>query len=605
MARKAKTRRTSKAKKQEIVAKRQEALAGANGSTASDWPLPDGATADTTVVDKGTGRGRQPSPGMTERSKRVREWKRLKRNELLAEAEVQQKVLSEAEAKRLADKAYEEFRVSRNYKALWKAFEASEPSSVSVDRRDVNDNIELAAVLWHPIWRWLTSWLLTKNGSRGFAAKRRLVLGVFIRCAVILGRPEIARHRRTLLEGHTQASWAHGYPDAGPARNHFYESMKVMLRNKPAAVLNHVNIALLRQLAELRDENGELKHPSIGKVAIVDGSLVQADVEQTAAVDDEHRSLLYGVDRDMVTPVVYRDPKTGKYRDFTVGYKLMVLVDMATTLPMVFCLIPARGNERQAARVLLDILFAIWPDCPHEILVGDAAFDNDEAFAHDLVFRQGIHPIFARHGKVSGRHDHAETEGVPRCGCGELMKLHDTVDYFTAKRRAEEGIPRGEEAGLQARIRWNCVNGTCKQVSTRPFKNPRLYTYYPRCGEHKRARERSVYLLRRLAVESVFSSLQHLGLAGKGHERPGWAHDPEMDWLLALGLTYLTARRVAHETGMYEAAEAECSGLGLREQPSRQNPAPGPTAEELAETERRREEMLGEAHPPASWPEEW
>jgi hypothetical protein len=253
---------------------------------------------------------------------------------------------------------------------------------------------------------------------------------------------------------------------------------------------------------------------------------------------------------------------------------------------------------------MLRILFEMWPNCPLETLAGDSLYDGDEAFSFELVFDWGIQPVFVQHGKWSRKLDHHGTNGVPRCPCG-AMKRKDTDNFYTAARRQREGIQRGERAPrLDARIRWVCPNGlpTHRGTTTRPADNARLYTFYPRGGEHELAYQRAAMLLRRNAVESVFSSLGEMGLAGKDHERPGWAGDVEVAWLLSCGFLYLTARRLAHETGAYEAARREAEELGLLEQPLLVNPAPGPSEFELARVRHDRRAAVGEERAPESWP---
>lgn len=563
-------------------------------ATVADLP-PDFRQAP--VIQQGpTGR----SPGLAPRSKRVREWQYLKRIELQEEARKGGKELSPQGLQRAVEKAWDEFLADQSSSAVLKQFEATAPTSQAPNSSQVNREVEIAACLRHPVLRWLSDLMLGKTNARGFKARRKLVLAVFLRMAFSFGRPEVVKVREELLCGHTLASWAHDYPDEGPASKHFYESLHCMLRSKPAEALVHTNLELYRQLIEQRESSGDLRHPNAAKVAIVDGCLIPANVPQRSPKDEEHRGILYGPGRERVEDVVYTDSQ-GRLQRFVAGYKLMTLVDVATNQAMVFCICPADCSERQAALHLLRLLFRLWPECPLEILVGDGLYHNDVEFLRELIFELGVQPCFPdTAGKYRADLEHVKTKGVPGCGCGELMKLKDVDPLLNAKSRAKKGMARGQMAPTGARLRWVCERGLCKPTYTRPFDDPRLYTYLPRAGDHPRAALRSALLHRRNAVESYFARLHALGLGGKAN-RPAWAKDHEVDWLLGMGIVSLTARRLAHETGLYAAAEGEAEALGLMDQPSHAVPAPGPSEEELAAAQRDREGRLGPVSAPQTW----
>jgi hypothetical protein len=75
------------------------------------------------------------------------------------------------------------------------------------------------------------------------------------------------------------------------------------------------------------------------------------------------------------------------------------------------------------------------------------------------------------------------------------------------------------------------------------------------------------------------------GPAGFGRDRydaPQWAHDHEVQWLFGMGAIAMTARRIVHETGLYDEVLDEARKLGLLTRPSLSNPTPGPTASSLS-----------------------
>lgn len=281
----------------------------------------------------------------------------------------------------------------------------------------------------------------------------------------------------------------------------------------------------------------------------------------------------------------------------------MLIADTASTLPLVWSLVPANADERKETLALLKVLFRLWPECPMEVLVGDGLYDKSKDFAHELVFGYGIQPIFPKTGGYSRHLPHVATDGIPVCACKEPMVFKDTDgNLFTAAQRAKLGIPRGQEAPrLDGRLRWKCAAGVCKTKSARPVDDPRLYTYHHRGGDHKLAYLRKALMLRRNAVESIFASVKHLGLGGRAVDRPSWADDDEMDWLVSTALVFQTGRRLIHEGGLYERAHDELERLELLEQPTLQRPAPGPSARALAaELTLRWGAIEGEAAP-RSW----
>ena len=566
----------------------------AAGSAAAANPLTGSEYAGAEVIEQALPRR---FPGLTRRPKRLREWLHLKAIEIrranpqLPADEVQQR----------AEQALEELYKSGTGPELMREFEASAPTSESVRPTDICQEAEMAAARWLGPIRWLISLLLEKTNRRGFSASRAIVIACFLQMAFGRERPEILATHKKLLRGHTLLSWSHDYPDEGPQYKTVCESLEKMLHCKPARAAVHCNIELIRQLAERTGPKGKPIHPDIGKIGIVDGMLVESDVPQIAGKDAGHRRILRGPGREKVRPVVYT--QNGNISRFCHGYKVLLVADMATTLPLVWSLMPASADERAETLRLLRRLFEMWPECPMEVLVGDSLYDHSKDFAHDLVFKWGIQPLFPRAGEYSRHLPHVDTDGIPVCACGELMAYKDTDGrIYDARKRAKEGIPRGQEAPrLDGRLRWKCVNGRCKMKSTRPVDDPRLYTFYHRGGNHRLAFRRKALLLRRNAVESIFASTKHLGLAGKGVDRPGWADDDEMDWLLSCGLLYQTARRLVHERGLYEIAEAEADELGLLEQPSEDCPAPGPTAHELAGAREAREKVLEKPLEPRSW----
>lgn len=193
---------------------------------------------------------------------------------------------------------------------------------------------------------------------------------------------------------------------------------------------------------------------------------------------------------------------------------------------------------------------------------------------------------------------------VPVCYCtGEArpMKFKQRKGKWCGpKQRLEGNLPRGEwdPDGTSLRYEFVCPDGMCPNRTTRPWTDPRIHTVLPHTGEGYQASLRRVLLRQRNIVESHYAALQRLGLQGRGVERPAWANDVEVHWMLALGATFLTARRLVFESGLYDEVLSECQGLRLLDDAGRRCPAPGPTVRELAAATTTRNRRLGPPAPP-------
>jgi hypothetical protein len=121
----------------------------------------------------------------------------------------------------------------------------------------------------------------------------------------------------------------------------------------------------------------------------------------------------------------------------------------------------------------------------------------------------------------------------------------------------------------QRRPSFEVAHRYCDTVKTYFRDDVRLYPYLPRKGDSKAAALRQALLLRRNAVESVFSSIQNLGIGIGGKARIKWGGDIEMEWVLSLCCAFFTARHIAHETGGYEAAYEDAIARGLLRAPRR------------------------------------
>jgi hypothetical protein len=429
-------------------------------------------------------------------------------------------------------------------------------------------------------------------------------------------RVEIASTYGTLAEeSRPLRSWAHDYPEPTKRPTAYEAFRNTFTRLGEAGVVLQLNVAMIKKLSEIKDagityprQRGRKKGERIliGEIGIVDGTQIGAWVPQeTVKPDDlELKQILHGHGRDKASFVRHQDEK-GNTTKKNFGYSVVTIVDMASTLPFGTVFMPATGNEREALLILVRAIFEAWPECPMGTIVGDGLYNRSKATSHELVFKWGIQPIFPAARNDFGKEaPHADSEGVPTCRCEEadgrptLMKLIEADGFYTAERRARESVPRGVEAGLDARLCWECKDGKVgcgEKAYTRPRNDPRLYTYFPRQGFHARATERRVLLWRRNAVESVFATLKNLGLGRDKFECPRWAKDLAMEWLVAVGMFGIVARRMVHETGLYDEVLAEARELDLLTPATVENPSPGP--DKLA-VEKFRETRDAELDPP-------
>jgi hypothetical protein len=350
--------------------------------------------------------------------------------------------------------------------------------------------------------------------------------------------------------------WAFGYPadpsiQQGRSESAVNSTFNGMLeRHDPIACIR-LNIDAIRRLAE--------NHKDIGRYVAIDGTDYTAPVEQRSAISPSEEILLRG---GMSARMLVHGPDK-VWR----GWLLVQLIDIKSTLPLVWAILPLdKGREFQAVPLLLELLFRFWPDCPIEYLIGDREFYVEELCA-ELEFRYGAHPVFPRKGKIAPSQKWAATEGTPTCSKHGLMKLAWSEGFVEPKGRLKRGVPEDELEDLEqkARLRWECPAPGCSiKAATYPGHNARLYTYLPSQGAHRRVGRRVALLKRRNAAESLIASLKSRGVALEGQMQPRWvSSDRQAEWLAGAALLGLTLRRLAHESGAYAAAEAEARARSL------------------------------------------
>jgi hypothetical protein len=270
-----------------------------------------------------------------------------------------------------------------------------------------------------------------------------------------------------------------------------------------------------------------------------------------------------------------------------------------TSLPLVYAPFPATVDEREAATVLLEMLFWLWPDCPAEFLVGDSLYDHSNQFAIDLECKWGIHPVFSVHGRRDHQEIDGTVDGVPKCVHG-FMKREKADDFVAGTRRLKKGLRRGEDIGhRKARLRWCCVAEICPRRTTYFARDPRKHTYMPIAGDHMLRFKREALLCRRNSIEQVFSFLKMGGFFGPGALRAKWAKTlREACWAYMLPMLFMTARRLVHEMGAYDESLGLADRLGLLQSPTLWSPTPGPDPLTLAVSQ---QQLPLEIRAPGTW----
>jgi hypothetical protein len=454
----------------------------------------------------------------------------------------------EAESEKLLEE------LTRQHPLAPREFELTAPTSRCPDRSKILSKVEIAAMRSLPEAQELEQ--LLANSAGGRPTERRLPIAIFECNAWVKGGPEIRCHLQDFLGSDQLLDWAFGYPadpsiNQGLSESSVYPTLKAMLERHDPVNCIRLNIDLIRKLAQ--------DHTDIGRYAVVDGTDFTAPVEQRPANSPSEEALLR---RGMSVPVHSHGPDK-VWR----GWNLVQIIDVKSTLPLVWAILPLElGREFQAVPLLLERLFEFWPDCPLEYLIGDKEFDVAELCA-ELEFRYGVHPVFPWKGKPARNQQWGLNGGTPKCSRHGLMKLHWAEDFVGVKGRQERDIPAGDLDDLDqsARLRWRCPGPGCGvRATTYPAHAPRLYTYLPRQGEHRRVGLRAALLRRRNQVESVIASLKGVGVGLKGQMQPRWvSSDRQAEWLAGAALLGLSLRRRAHESGAYSVAASEASARTL------------------------------------------
>ncbi len=566
----------------------------------------------------------------------------------------------------LLEEAYNDVVAENLTDEDYAVLEEWEATSVCEDEDpEADEDLRAGACLLDRVLGWLYVYAARRTGAAGRTAPRRLPVAGLFRMAATSIPKRIDWTRLHGWKGQVLAAWAYQWPHADVVANAtenpasqrvvYNRAFHAVIAGLNRSLLEHVMVDAFRRLAELvttdRDGNTLRVHPMAGLALVGDGSFTEASTDPLlpARGDTVHRALkLARGGRERAATRVYGT--AGAITRQVFGYKLIVLVCVATGRPVIARLVGADADEAQVTLELLRRLRAIWPEHPCEYLVGDALYGHSLQFMRSLLFEEGIVPVFpwrsdyredAGRSQVSGRRKTAVSKyrrGVPCCKHGPMKLKQWQGTFWSAKARragqTRNGTPVGPRGVVQPdaeelKLAFECPTGGCKSTNpkhahlpeherpvlrayTTPWEHPNIFSPLPwvaanDSGPYARRRDtalRRVLLLRRNVVESVYAAIQSRGLQGRGTGRPQWCRDDEMEILLMLALTFLTVRRLVADNGTYDYAKREAKRAGALRIPDPARPYAGTTGEHLRELLVRRAAILGPLRPPQSWLDE-
>jgi hypothetical protein len=552
--------------------------------TANTDPLdPDGSSPSHTA--------RTHAPAAQRQVKRPRRGRRLRRRAskrehdclraaLRATARIEHPEFTETQIHRYAES--ELARLKKREPGVVALFEAMEMSSTAPDRKHLNPHVEMAATLAQPSISEMLRILASTPLARGPIPDLSTAVAVVVDQALRPSRCDIRSAYWDMENGQVSRRWSLNLPTAEPCESQLYRQIETITgsvaQDKPGhdpTIYIHVNLDVLRELSRLTDEHGELRHPEMFKIMILDGSRIEGPVSQVTPLNAEHLRLLTGPELAGVDYSVY--DHGGQY-DSVLGWRLVLLVDRDSGLPVIWAIVPATAYE---PRVLLDLLlpqlFELWPDCPLHTIISDNELDSAPACGA-LEARWSIHPVFTRHNakhvKATAKRGVTFTtvDGQPQCGCGtdRPMTFRGREGFLSVEQRAAKGLARGVLAPntKEARLRWICPSCkterstyALKQIGSEQWPLANDHLWYPIRGAGEHTDMHKVLCLYRNLVEQAFAIMKGIGV---GSDEPAlWAQDLGIVHLLGMHLTLRSARRLAHENGTYELLATEHDKLGL------------------------------------------
>lgn len=454
------------------------------------------------------------------------------------------------------------------------------PELMCPDSTEVASEVEARVWVEHPAMQWLIG--LASAHACGRPADRRTLFAAMLHM-VAGSRPEVKMSLRTIAQS-LLLTWALRAPDTRSSSSAAYHTLRVLTERHPAGMCIHVNVAMVLELVALTQPKGKKRRARhVLRDMTIDGTLVPANVPQRAPKGRSPRARkqnerrIAGPDRPMVQYVIYaggkvvataNDPQPAKQgfgRD-CFGYKLMELRSIKLQVSLIWTLIPAGGNEREALRALIRALYKLVPKFPMRYLVGDRAYGNDTRLIEWLDRCYGIVGVFPLHANIRKDLSYSKTGGVPKCRHGWARHL-GVRNEWAPERRWEMGLAPGVPAPGVPSHRWQCPAGQkCSEIrGTSAGEDWRLFSPLPHAGLSRLAARRAALSCYRNIQESGFSAQKHRGVGADWPPRLRLRGDDPARWVLSLARLRETAARLAHADGSYERALKRAIDLGLIE----------------------------------------
>jgi hypothetical protein len=239
------------------------------------------------------------------------------------------------------------------------------------------------------------------------------------------------------------------------------------------------------------------------------------------------------------------------WKEFTRGYRLVVIVDLLTGLPLVWVLWPGQADEAKALQYLLHLLLDSWPDLQVDALVADAAWDENWAVEWCLV-NYGIPLIAHRHPSyLSVEHSLGEFEsphiskyrgdGTLYCRKHGVAMIRNGFEFAPRIVDGQPLLPGDPSNRGGFRLRARCpVDPECGRPGLKMSHNFAALAPQPHslvAGATDQHAFRLAMFARRNANETLHSAIQignKLGLSDAARTRT--AKEPTLEALVSIAL---------------------------------------------------------------------
>lgn len=301
-----------------------------------------------------------------------------------------------------------------------------------------------------------------------------------------------------------------------------------------------------------------------GKVRLaIDGTLTRAWLKQVDKQDSREAEAAVRGRAQKAGPRYhgkqFRDTAGGVVTSsrFVRGYDLIVLVDLTTGLPLTWTLWDANRDEAKALKLLLFDLYERWPDLEADVVVADAAWDENWA-AEWCLNHYGLHLVARRHpSRIDALHTLSLFEskaislfrgdGQAICREHNVPLIRDGIDGA-----ARTGLAAGDPNETRIRLRYHCPSDpNCGRPGLAMEHSWTSLAYYPHRMEVGRAdlhAERIALSARRNACEALFSAIKvGNSLALDGPNRTRTNNERTIETLLSLALLMRSATMLADQ----------------------------------------------------------